>query len=665
MCGITGYWDNANGGEAALMRRTVTRMTQAMHRRGPDASGVWIHPREGLALGHTRLSIRDLSPAGHQPMTTSSGDYVLTYNGEVYNSEELRAELFKERAIAFRGTSDTEVILQACAAWGVERAVRKMIGMFAFAFWDNHERKLYLVRDRLGIKPLYWGQFGKLFIFGSELKAFLQHPGWKDEINRDAAAELMRCCFIPAPLSIYKGVYKLRPGHMLQVTSDGNVQDTAYWDARDVMRRGTVDRFTGTDEECITELETLLKDAVKKRMVADVPLGAFLSGGIDSSLVAALMQAQSSIPVKTFSIGFEEPEYNEAPYAKAVAAHLGTRHTEEIMMPRQAWDIIPQMGEFYDEPFADSSQLPTYLLSAITRKHVTVALSGDGGDELFAGYERYFNFSARFPAGDVPSWKKKLVKTLAPVLPAQSWDRLVRLLPPRFRPVNFGMRLHGFAKRASMTSSALYREIGLGHWPDPEALVIGSHQRPSIFDDIALERELADPIERMQFLDSVCYLPDDILVKVDRASMAHSLEARVPLIDHRVYEFSWRLPASMKVRDGKSKWILRQILGKYVPSALFERPKMGFGVPIDHWLRGSLRGWAEEMLDPVQMRQEGYLNPLPIQEIWKKHLEGPLSYHYWLWDVLMFQSWLRGRGASRNSDHLSQPQREVPCRIHE
>lgn len=663
MCGITGYWNNAGGEEPALMRRTVTRMTQVMFRRGPDDSGVWIHPRECLAFGHTRLAIRDLSPAGHQPMTTPAGDYVLSYNGEVYNAEELRAELLKERPIVFRGTSDSEVILQACAVWGVERAVSKMIGMFAFAFWDNAQRKLYLVRDRLGIKPLYWGQFGKLFLFGSELKALLQHPGWKDEVNRDAAAELMRCCFIPAPLSIYKGVYKLKPGHILQVTPDGNVQDTAYWDARDVMRRGKAERFTGSDQEATLELETLLKDAVKRRMAADVPLGAFLSGGIDSSLVAALMQAQSSIPVKTFSIGFEEQEYNEAPYARAVAAHLGTQHTEEIMQPRQAWDIIPQMGDFYDEPFADSSQLPTYLLSAITRKHVTVALSGDGGDELFAGYERYFNFMARFPEGDFPSWKKSLARVLAPVLPASGWDRLSRLLPPRFRPVNFGMRLHGFAKRSSMTSSALYREIGLGHWPDPEALVIGAHQAPSIFDDASLEKELTDPIERMQFLDSVHYLPDDILVKVDRASMAHSLEARVPLIDHRVYEFSWRLPALMKVRDGKSKWILRQILAKYVPPALFDRPKMGFGVPIDHWLRGSLRDWAEEMLNPARMRQEGYLNPDPIQQIWKKHLEGPLSYHYWLWDVLMFQSWLRGREARRNSDNSLQPLREVPCRV--
>lgn len=651
MCGIAGYWHRESTETPSLMRDTITRMTRSLARRGPDGAGVWIHPKEGIALGHRRLSIRDLSPAGHQPMSTSCGRYTISYNGEIYNSDEIAGELNRFHGVSFKSHTDTEVLLYACAVWGIRGALEKLIGMFAFALWDEAEGKLFLCRDRLGVKPLYWGWSGPVLLFASELKALAAHPLWQADVNRDAVAELLRCCYIPAPLSIYKGIQKLRPGHLLEISRQGSVCDEVFWSARETMLRCSSERFEDSDEALASRLEALLKDAVRRRMVADVPLGTFLSGGIDSSLVAALMQSQSSRPVKTFSIGFEHDEYNEAPYARAVARHLGTDHTEQMMSSRQAWDIIPHMPQVYDEPFADSSQLPTYLLSRLTRGSVTVALSGDGGDELFSGYGRYFNFIERFPNGDCPVWKKRLAFSLARVLSPGQWDGLSRVVPERFRPANFGARLHAFAKRSSMPPGALYRLIGLGHWPDPLAMVPGSAYVPSIFDDERLSSELPIPIERMQFLDSVHYLPDDILVKVDRASMAQGLEVRVPLLDHRVYEFAWHLPYKAKVRGGKGKWILREILRRYVPENLFERPKMGFGVPIDHWLRGPLRDWAEDLLEPSRMRQEGFLEPDTIQEIWKKHLAGPESYHYWLWDVLMFQSWFRSaRRPSEASD---------------
>lgn len=643
MCGITGFWDFGATPNVGRMCDVITKMTNAMYRRGPDSGGAWIDPKIGLALGHRRLAIRDLSVTGHQPMTTPCGHYVITYNGEVYNAEELREELRRDHGITFRGTSDTEVILHGCACWGVENTVKRLIGMFAFAFWDGRERKLTLVRDRLGIKPLYWGKFGDLFLFGSELKPLCQHPDLPKNINRDAVAELMRCCYIPAPLSIYEGIEKLRPGHFLEIDTKGRIKETCFWDARRVMNEGGANRFAADDQELIDELDRLLRDSVKRRMVSDVPLGAFLSGGIDSSLVVALMQSQSGRPIRTFSIGFNESEYNEAHHAKAVARHLGTSHTEEYMTPRQAWEIIPKMAEFYDEPFADSSQLPTYLLSMITRKHVTVSLSGDGGDELFAGYGRYFNFLEKFPTGACPAWKRTIARCVARLLTPDQWDRVVALIPRQYRPAKFGERLHGFAGRSELASSALYRQIGLSHWPCPVKLVKGAREVSSIFDDRSLEKEVPDMMERMQFLDSVSYLPDDILVKVDRASMAVSLEARVPLLDHRVYAFTWRLPGDLRVRNGQGKWILRQVLSKYVPRELMERPKMGFGVPIDHWLRGPLRDWAEELLAPDRLKRQGYLVPEIIEPIWKKHLCGDGDYHYWLWDVLMFQCWLAGK----------------------
>jgi len=643
MCGITGYWDFKAAQNVETMRGIITAMTNTMYRRGPDSGGAWINPKAGLALGHRRLAIRDLSGTGHQPMATSYGRYVITYNGEVYNAEELREELHHDHGIRFRGTSDTEVILHGCAIWGVEATIRRLIGMFAFAFWDAGKRKLTLAKDRMGIKPLYWGIAGNLFLFGSELRPLCRHPGWEKRINCDAVAELMRCCYISAPLSIYKGIEKLRPGHLLEIEAGGKANDICYWDSRKVMNEGLANRLVASDQELIDALDSLLRDSVKRRMVSDVPIGAFLSGGIDSSLVAALMQAQSDTPVRTFSIGFEEDEYNEAHHAKVVAKHLGTRHTEEYMTPRQAWEIIPSMGEFYDEPFADSSQLPTYLLSAITRKHVTVALSGDGGDELFGGYGRYFSFLEKFPEGRCPEWKRKIAQSVAPALSPKNWDRLIQFLPSRFRPAKFGIRLNSFANRSNMPPSLFYRQICLGHWPEPTKLVTGAREIESIFDDRCLEKEIPDTMERMQFLDSVNYLPDDILVKVDRATMAVSLEARIPLIDHRIYAFTWHLPRHLRIREGQGKWILRQVLYKYVPRKLVERPKMGFGVPIDHWLRGPLRAWAEELMKPERLRHEGYLDPDIVTPVWQRHLSGKENYHYWLWDVLMFQSWLASK----------------------
>lgn len=640
--------------EVSMRQRTLKRMTDAIAYRGPDDDGGWSDSDCRIALGHRRLAIVDLSDAGRQPMASASGRYVLVFNGEIYNHLTLRKRLEAAGQTAgWRGHSDTETLLSCFDAWGVECAVKESVGMFAFAVWDRHAQNLVLARDRLGEKPLYYGWQGQgrnaSFLFASELKALRAHPACDAKINRDALCLLLRHNAIAAPYSIYEGIFKLTPGTILTVsmTRPEPVVHT-YWSAANVARSGIAQAFSGSTSEAIEGLDTVLRQAVRGQMVADVPLGAFLSGGIDSSLVVALMQAQASSPVKTFSIGFEEQAYNEADYAKAVARHLGTDHTELYVSAREAMDVIPCLPDIYDEPFSDQSQIPTYLVSAMARRHVAVSLSGDGGDELFCGYERY-QAAASMTAlwakiAPAPLPLRKLMARGITGLSPQVWDRiggvLATALLRRTHPANLGHKLHkGAGVLSSTSSNALYRSV-MSHWHDPAAVVVNGHEPATVLSADTQSLDQLGSIERMMALDTLSYLPDDILVKVDRAAMAVSLETRAPFLDHRVVEFAWQLPNALKLCDGHSKWVLRQVLYRYVPRALIDRPKMGFAVPVGAWLKGPLREWAEALLDPARLRSEGYFHATAVRNKWNEHLGGTHNWEYHLWDVLMFQVWL-------------------------
>ena len=633
MCGIAGVFGGGASGVVAAA------MAGALAHRGPDGEGAWADEAAGVAFGHRRLAVIDLSPHGGQPMRSGDGRWVIAYNGEVYNAAELGTEL-RRCGIAFRGHSDTEVILEAVAVWGVEAALKRLVGMFALALWDAGERTLYLVRDRLGIKPLYWGRCGGLLLFGSELKALRAHPGWHPRINRAAIAAFLRHNYIPAPLTIYDDAFKLPPGCVLTVKDGEEPRGMPYWALSSVVEENRDRPFDCSDDEATAALDELLRDAVGRRMVADVPLGAFLSGGIDSSTVVALMQAQSSTPVHSFSIGFHEAGFNEAQHAAAVAKYLGTEHTELYVTPAEARAVIPKLAEIHDEPFADSSQIPTYLVSELTRRHVTVALSGDGGDECFAGYTRYFLAERiRRLQGMAPKVVRNAAAAMVRSIPPVYLDGVAAMLPGSLRPSRFGDRLHKLAGVLVEEGDDFYRRL-ISHWTEPEQVIPGATEPKGIVWDPSVRALVPEFIDRMRYLDLLTYLPDDILTKVDRASMAVSLEARVPLLDHRVVEFAWRLPMRLKVRNGQGKWLLRRVLSKYVPAKLIERPKMGFGVPIDSWLRGPLRDWAEALLDESRLRREGYFNPAPIREKWTEHLSGRRNWQYLLWDILMFQAWL-------------------------
>jgi asparagine synthase (glutamine-hydrolysing) len=635
MCGIAGLLNP--GLRVAELAAATERMGQTLRHRGPDGDGHWLDEAAGLGLAHRRLAIVDLSATGAQPMSSASGRYVIAYNGEIYNFRELRAELTLAGAL-FRGGSDTEVMLAAIESWGLAAAVKRLAGMFAFALWDRESRTLSLVRDRLGIKPLYWSQLGGRFLFGSELTALRAAPGWRAEIDRNSLAAYLRWNYIPAPQSIYAGVHKLEPGCILTMAAGQTPRIEHYWQARQVVRDAITARASLNDDEALTGLDDLLRRAVASHMISDVPLGAFLSGGIDSSLVVALMQAQSQRPVKTFSIGFQETGYSEAVYAAKVARHLKTEHTELYVDPRHAREIIPRLGAIYDEPFADSSQLPTYLVSEMTRAHVTVALSGDGGDELFAGYSRYQWADVlwrRF--GNLPLGLRRAIASTLSKMPAATWSAAAWLLPTRLSAGRLDDRVEKFAHYISQPdANGIYRAQH-SHWPSNLARQ-GSEPKGVSWDP-SLARDIPDFIERMQFMDMVQYLPDDVLTKVDRASMAVSLEARVPLLDHRVVEFAWRLPIQMKRRDGTAKWALRQMLYNYVPRELIDRPKMGFGAPIAGWLRGPLRDWAEALLESNRLAKEGFFTAVPITKSWQAFLAGDDRFREPLWGILMFQSW--------------------------
>lgn len=637
MCGLAGFL--ANHGARHEFDAIAVAMTDRIRYRGPDDSGVWTDREAGVALAHRRLAIVDLSASGHQPMLSVSGRWVLAYNGEVYNHLALRASLEAERlAPVWRGHSDTETLLAGFEAWGVDATLKRCVGMFAVALWDCAERTLWLARDRMGEKPLYYGWQGDTFLFGSELKALQAHPAFQATVDRGALALLLRHNYIPAPYSIYQGIHKLPPGTWLRLrVGRRDAEPVRYWSLGEVAEQGVANPFQGSDTDALDALERHLGGAVRGQMMADVPLGTLLSGGIDSSLITALMQANSSQPVRTFTIGFDEKQYDEATHARAVAAHLGTQHTELRLSSNDALALIPEMPSMYDEPFADCSQLPTHLVMKLARQHVTVALSGDAGDEMFGGYNRY----------RLAPWVwKRLGWMPAPVL--KVFMQGVASLPPGMVAAASGTTQTGdklrklarvFEGRKIHDIDDLYVAL-VSEWPDPSGMIVGGHMPSTVLDDRSRWPRLSDPVSRMMALDGLTYLPDDILVKVDRASMAASLETRAPFLDRDVVEFAWSLPMSMKLRSNQGKWLLRRLLDRHVPKELIERPKMGFGIPLDQWLRGPLRDWAEDLLGEDRLRREGFFHPGAIRATWRRHLSGEASHGYRLWSVLMFQAWL-------------------------
>lgn len=636
MCGISGYVSTSTQARADI----VTAMADRIAHRGPDASGAWVDEEAGVALAHRRLSIVDLSQAGHQPMVSADGQLVLVFNGEIYNHRALRAEV--EAAgwrSGWRGNSDTESLLGALQRWGVEATLPRLNGMFSFALWDRGRQILSLARDRAGEKPLYYGRASGSFLFGSEIKALSAHPDWQGGIDRDVLSLYLRHAFVPDPWCIHAGMAKLAPAHWVEVRGGVAGEPVCYWDMSQVARSP---RRGDSAEVLVDELEARLKRAVSLRMEADVPLGAFLSGGIDSSTIVALMQAQSDRPVRTFTIGFNVPGYNEAEHARAVAQHLGTEHTELYLSPRDALEVVPQLPLIWDEPFADSSQIPMLLLSRMTREHVTVALSGDAGDELFCGYNRYGQgYALHRRLRELPRPMRSLLSAALQALPAHRLDRAMQHMPRRLRYPAMGDRLKKLGAVLSHAEGAQFYRALISQFQEPAAVVIGGREPQTLLSQPERWPGLDDFRETMMFLDTLTYLPGDILTKVDRATMATGLEARAPFLDHEVIGFAWSLPLSAKLCEGKTKWVLRQVLGRHVPRALFERPKMGFGIPIEHWLSGPLRDWAEDLLDERLLREQGYLDAAAVHSLWSEHCTGRRRHHSRLWTILMFQAWLR------------------------
>lgn len=637
MCGVAGFFTSAPlAPEAANLARA---MGNALRHRGPDDRGEWLDSAAGIALAHRRLAIVDLSAAGHQPMHSADGRWVIAYNGEIYNHLHIRRQLEAQgMAPPWRGHSDTETLLAAIAAWGLATTLQHAVGMFAFALWDRASRTLRLARDRFGEKPLYYGVQHGTLLFGSELKALRAHPGFVADIDREALVLLLRYGYVPAPWSMFAGIRKLPPGTTLTLQSPTELAaPNPYWSVRTAAIEGARAPLDLSDDEAIAELDRLLRQSIDGQRMADVPLGAFLSGGIDSSTVVAIMQALSSQPVRTFTIGFPETSYDESPHARAVATHLGTQHTEMTVTSAQAREIIPQLPSIYCEPFGDASQIPTYLVSQLARGHVAVSLSGDAGDELFGGYERY-HWARRIAL--FPILVRRISGAALRALPAEVWSLMLApaapLLPAALREGNRPDRLRKLADvLGASNDDALYEQI-VSFWPPGSTPVLHAQQSATAFDETL---PLDDFTVRMMLRDSLTYLPDDILVKVDRAAMALSLETRIPLLDYRIVEFALRLPLCLKLRNGQDKWLLRQVLDRYVPRALSDRPKMGFGIPIHDWLRGPLRDWAETLLDERRLRQAGLLEPIPIRKLWQEHINGLNDWGYRLWPMLMFEAW--------------------------
>ncbi len=653
MCGIAGFLCPPGAmGENAL-RDLAQGAAAQLARRGPDDEGLLVEPESGIALVFRRLAIIDLSQAGHQPMASACGRYVMVYNGEIYNYRDLRADL-EAAGERFRGHSDSEVLLAGFARWGLVPTLERANGMFALALWDRERRRLHLARDRMGQKPLYYGRIGRSLVFASELKALHHHPDFDGGLDRGALALYLRHGYVPAPHCIHPGLRKLPPGHWLELSAESDVESLApqaYWSVQQAAQAGQARPFRGDTAAALESLDELLRDAVRLCLVSDVPLGAFLSGGIDSSMVVALMQAQSERPVRTFSIGFEEAGFNEAGYAAEVAAHLGTEHSALTVTPDEAQAVIPDLPRIYDEPFADVSQIPTFLVSRLARERVTVSLSGDGGDELFGGYTRYLVArSLNRWQGRLPAPLRRLAAGAITALPVEAWDGLCRtagrLLPERRRVGQAGHKLHKLARVLAAEGPAdLYQRL-VSLWQEPGLLLPGVAEPATLATRPEDWPRLGAYSEQLFLLDSLSYLPDDILVKLDRASMAVSLEGRVPYLDHRVVEFSWSLPLDFKLRGGQGKWLLRRLLARYLPERLFERPKMGFGVPIGAWLRGDLRDWAEALLDERELAEAGLLDAKAVRRAWQQHLAGRHNWQYQLWAVLMFEAWRRDLAAA-------------------
>jgi asparagine synthase (glutamine-hydrolysing) len=648
MCGIAGFWDSSQANSSIELRSTIHRMTDSLYHRGPDDSGIWLSPEDGIALGHRRLSILDISPLGHQPMLSADERYIIVFNGEIYNFLELRKQL-ENTGHKFKGNSDTEVMLACFSQWGIQPAVQKFHGMFAFALWDKQEKRLHLGRDRAGEKPVYYGLVNNCLVFGSELKSITTFPGWKGKIDRNALSLYMRYCYVPDPHSIYQNIYKLSPGCILTINYNNILNlpiPEHYWMAQTVAMSGKKQVFTGSDTEATNRLDKLLHHTISQQMLSDVPIGAFLSGGIDSSTIVAIMQSESNTPIKTFTIGFNDDIYNEAIYAKAVANHLNTSHTELYVSPEEISDVIPKLPHIYDEPFADSSQLPTFLVSQLARQHVTVSLSGDAGDELFGGYNRYVWAPQIWKKiGNVPLSVRLALQNIILSLTPQAWNHIFKslspIIPSKLRQVNPGDKLHKLANVLSTNSrSSLYRQLS-SQWTNPEQIVLNSFESKTIMTNQEEWPDIDSYPEWMMCMDLLSYLPGDILTKIDRAAMSTSLETRVPFLDQNIIEFAWQLPLSMKIRNGESKWLLRQVLYKYVPRELIERPKMGFGIPISDLIRTSLRDWAEDLLSVTSLKSSGCLNDTLIRQKWEEHLSGKRNWQYHLWNILIFQSWFK------------------------
>ena len=644
MCGLAGILTAEHRTDEELTRHARGMGASIVH-RGPDDEGIWTDAEAGVALAFRRLAIVDLSQEGHQPMRSASGRYMMVFNGEVYNYVELGREL-EAKGYRFRGHSDTEIMLAAFETWGIEAAVQRFVGMFAIALWDRRERTLHLMRDRLGIKPVFVYWKNGTLLFGSELKTLFAHPELEPEIDRSALASYLRYLYVPAPMSILRGVWKLEAGHILTVR-DARTRppaSRAFWSVEEVAARGRNSQLAVSDAEMLEQLHALLKDAVALRMRADVPVGAFLSGGIDSSLVVALMQACTSRAVRTFTIGFDEPEWNEAPYAERIAQHLGTNHTSVTLTAQDALALVPTLPHMFDEPLADPSQIPTYLVSQIARRDVTVALSGDGGDELFAGYNRYTQGQSTIRrAQRIPlALRRSLASALQSRSP-EAWDstmsRLGRVLPAAGRVRLAGDKLYKLADLLKRDGeSEMYRSL-LSQWHDPSHVLVDSFEQPDVVGRVMSNEQNLSLLDRMMLSDQLGYLPDDLLAKVDRASMAVSLEVRVPILDHRVVEYSWRVPDHSRVRNGESKWPLRQLLSQYVPNEMFDRPKMGFSVPVQQWLRGPLRDWADDLLAPAALRRGGVFDVDAVVSGWSAVRAGRSRAGMALWSVLVFQAW--------------------------
>jgi len=672
MCGIAGIFspDSISSNE-----RITQKMVGALAHRGSDDAGVWSEQENGISFGHKRLAVVDLSAAGHQPMQSNCGRYVISYNGEIYNHLELRKDLEKSfssgssqiqknELINWKGHSDTETLLAAFVEWGIEETLHHCVGMFAFAVWDRQTKQLYMARDRIGEKPLYYGWCNKSFVFASELKAFWKYPDFNNKIDRDVLALYFRYSYIPTPYSIYQGIYKLEPGCLLTIDREGvkssfksvpvspltqcGFSISRWWSFEQVAETGQSKLITN-EQDGLMQLESSLRDSIRLQSIADVPLGAFLSGGVDSSLIVALMQTQNDIPVKTFTIGFKEQGYDEAMYAKAVANHLGTDHTEFYVSPEAARAVIPDLPTLYDEPFADSSQIPTHLISKLAHQHVTVALTGDAGDELFGGYNRYvWSNKIWRKVCWMPRVFRDFFLSAVTLLPVKRWDSLYHVISnirPGGKEIDlFGDKLYKLVDKLAGTGDLnnFYYHL-VSEWKNPMDLVIGAIEPENLISKRDDWPSFSNHEHLMMYLDSMTYLPDDILCKVDRAAMGVSLETRVPFLDHRVLEMAWQLPLNMKIHQEQSKWALRQLLYKYVPMEMIERPKQGFGIPLGQWLRGPLRDWAENLINPLRLTQEGYLHPESIQKKWTEHLSGKRNWEHQLWSVLMFQTWLESQ----------------------